>query len=106
MAPKNPAVALAAPTDVDVELPLNEFARDVDLELLGDVGLVEGAAAVLTDLGQAGSHEPPQSVLGWAAGGGPWGGSHGRACAWASWAGRRDTSWRRERPALAGAGRL
>jgi hypothetical protein len=30
---------------VDVELPLDGFARDLDLELLGDMGFVEGAAA-------------------------------------------------------------
>jgi hypothetical protein len=31
---------------------VNGLARDLDLELLGDVGLVEGAAAVGADLGQ------------------------------------------------------
>jgi hypothetical protein len=41
MPPLNPTVALAAPPDVDVELPVNGLARDLDLELLGDVGLVE-----------------------------------------------------------------
>jgi hypothetical protein len=40
------AAALAAPADVDVELPVDGPARDLDLELLGDVGLVERAAAV------------------------------------------------------------
>jgi hypothetical protein len=46
MAPLNPAVALTAPADVDVELAVNGLARDLDLELLGDVGFVEGATAV------------------------------------------------------------
>src|SRR5215470_2724711 len=42
----------AAPADVDVELPVNGRARDFDLELLGDVGLVERPAAVGADVGQ------------------------------------------------------
>jgi hypothetical protein len=46
MAPLNPAAALAALADVDVELPVDGLARDLDLELLGDVGLVERAAAI------------------------------------------------------------
>ena len=46
MAPLNPAAALTAPPDVDVELPVDGLARDVDLELLGDVGLVERTAAI------------------------------------------------------------
>ena len=33
---------LPAMADVDVELPMNGLARDFDLELLGDVGFVEG----------------------------------------------------------------
>jgi hypothetical protein len=32
--------------DGDVELPVNGLARDFDLELLGDVGLVERPAAL------------------------------------------------------------
>ena len=52
MAALNPAVALPALADVDVELPVNGLARDFDLELLGDVGFVEGAAAVGADVGQ------------------------------------------------------
>src|SRR5262249_59950027 len=40
------ALALAAPADVDVELPVDGPARDLDLELLGDVGFVQRAAAV------------------------------------------------------------
>src|SRR6516162_6803228 len=36
MTPLNPAVALAAPADVDVELPMDGLSRDLDLELLGD----------------------------------------------------------------------
>jgi hypothetical protein len=43
MAPLNPAAALMALPDMDVELPVNRLARDLDLELLGDVGFVEGA---------------------------------------------------------------
>ena len=52
MAPLNPAAALAALADVDVELPVDGLARDLDLELLGDVGLVERAAAVGAGVGQ------------------------------------------------------
>jgi hypothetical protein len=52
MAPLNPTVALTAPADVDVELAVNGLARDLDLELPGDVGLVQGAAAVGADVGQ------------------------------------------------------
>jgi hypothetical protein len=48
----NAAVTLAAPADVDVELPVNGLARDLDLELLGDVGLVERPAAVGVGVGQ------------------------------------------------------
>src|SRR5262245_42387682 len=44
MAPPDPATALPAPADVDVELPVDGLARDLDLKLLGDVGLVERAA--------------------------------------------------------------
>jgi hypothetical protein len=35
----HPAVALTALADVDVELPVNGLALDLDLELLGDVGV-------------------------------------------------------------------
>src|SRR5437660_1178124 len=45
MAPLNPTAALPAPADVDVELPVDGLARDLDLVLLGDVGLVQWAAA-------------------------------------------------------------
>src|SRR5262249_1105477 len=44
--------ALPALTDVDVELPVDGLARDLHLELLGDVCLVEGAAAVGAGVGQ------------------------------------------------------
>ena len=44
--PLDPTVALTTPTDVDVELAVNGLPRDFDLELLGGVGFVEGAAAV------------------------------------------------------------
>jgi hypothetical protein len=46
MASLNPTVALAALADVDVELSVDGLARDLDLVLLGDVGLVQGAAAI------------------------------------------------------------
>jgi hypothetical protein len=52
MASLNPTVALTALADVDVELPVNGLARDLDLELLGDMGFVERAAAVGADAGQ------------------------------------------------------
>jgi hypothetical protein len=52
VAPLNPTVALTTLADVDVELAVNGLARDLCLELLGDVGLVEGAAAVGADVGQ------------------------------------------------------
>src|SRR5262249_41368555 len=45
MASLHPAVAPSALADVDVELPVDGLARDLDLELLGDVCLVERAAA-------------------------------------------------------------
>jgi hypothetical protein len=46
MAPLNPTAALPAQADVDVELPVYGLARDLDLELLGDVGLVKRPAAI------------------------------------------------------------
>jgi hypothetical protein len=52
MAPLNPTVAPAALADVDVELPVNGLARDLDLVLLGDVCLVQGAAAIGAGSGQ------------------------------------------------------
>ena len=52
MAPLNAMVALTAPPDMDVELPMGRLARDLDLELLGDVGFVERPAAPRADLGQ------------------------------------------------------
>jgi hypothetical protein len=51
MAPLDAAVALTATPEVDVELAVDGAARDLDLELPGDVGLVEGAAAVGADSG-------------------------------------------------------
>ena len=42
----NAALELATLTDVDIELPVDGLARDLDLELLGDVRLVERTAAV------------------------------------------------------------
>lgn len=52
MASLNAAAALAAPADVDVELSVDGLARDLDLELLGNMGFVEGAAAVGAGVGQ------------------------------------------------------
>src|SRR5262249_34413297 len=52
MAALHPAVAPAAPGDVTVALPVDGLARDLDLDLLGDVGLVQGAAAVGAGVGQ------------------------------------------------------
>ena len=47
MTPLNPAVALPALADVDVELPVDGLARDLDLVLLGDVRLVDLRASRL-----------------------------------------------------------
>jgi hypothetical protein len=52
MAPLNTALALTAVADVDVELPIDGLARDLDLELLGDVGFVERPAAVGAEVRQ------------------------------------------------------
>jgi hypothetical protein len=48
----NAALALTASADVDVELSVDGLARDLDLELLGDVGLVQTAAATGAGVGQ------------------------------------------------------
>src|SRR5262249_2684124 len=53
MASLDPAAAPTALADVDVELPVDGLARDLHLVLLGDMGLVERAAAVGADVGQA-----------------------------------------------------
>jgi hypothetical protein len=42
----NAAPALTVPADVDVELPVDGLARDLDLVLLIDVGFVDPAAAL------------------------------------------------------------
>jgi hypothetical protein len=52
MAPLDAAPALTALPDVDVELAVNRLARDLHLELLSDVGLVEGAAAIGANIRQ------------------------------------------------------
>jgi hypothetical protein len=52
MTPLNAATGLTALTDVDVELPVDGLARDLDLVLLGDVSLVKRAAAIGADRGQ------------------------------------------------------
>jgi hypothetical protein len=51
MASLNATLALTTLADMDVELPVNGLARDLDLKLLGDVGFVERAAAVGAELG-------------------------------------------------------
>src|SRR5262249_52049709 len=48
----NAALTPATLADVDVELPVNRPARDLDLELVGHAGFVERAAAVRADVGQ------------------------------------------------------
>jgi hypothetical protein len=53
MASLNPTVALTALADMDVELTVNRLARNLHLELLSDMGFVEGAAAVGADVRQA-----------------------------------------------------
>jgi hypothetical protein len=50
--PLDAALAVPAAADVDIELPLDGLAWDLDLILLVDVGLVEAAAAVGTDIGE------------------------------------------------------
>jgi hypothetical protein len=55
VAPLDTTTALATLPDVDVELPVGGLARDLDLVLLGDVGFVEGAAAVGADMGKGAS---------------------------------------------------
>ena len=52
MASLNPAVALTALADVDVELSVDRLARNLHLELLSNVGFVEWAAAIRADIGQ------------------------------------------------------
>jgi hypothetical protein len=52
MPPLNAPPALAALADVDVELSVDGLARNLDLELLGDMGLVQRATAIGTDVGQ------------------------------------------------------
>ena len=42
MAPLHPTAAMTALADVNVELPVNRLARDLNLELLGDVGEAGG----------------------------------------------------------------
>jgi hypothetical protein len=48
----DPAAAMAALPDVDVEPPVNGLAGDLDLELLGHVRLVERATAIGASVGQ------------------------------------------------------
>jgi hypothetical protein len=51
VAPLNPAAALTVLADVADELPVDGLARDLDQELLGDVGFVQGSAAIGADVG-------------------------------------------------------
>ena len=52
MSSLNAAMALTALPNMNVELPMDGFAWNLNLELLGDVGFVEGAAAIGTDVRQ------------------------------------------------------
>jgi hypothetical protein len=52
MASLHAAMTLAALADVNVELPVNGLARDLDLVLLGDMGFVEESATVRAGVGQ------------------------------------------------------
>jgi hypothetical protein len=45
-------VALTTLANVDVELAVNGFTRNLHLELLGNVGFVERSAAIRADVGQ------------------------------------------------------
>ena len=53
MTPLHAAAALTAPPNVDVELPVNGLARDLDLVLVGDMRLLDRPAAVGAGPGQA-----------------------------------------------------
>jgi hypothetical protein len=46
MASLHAALALTALANVDVELPVNGFTRDLNLELLSDMGFVEWTATI------------------------------------------------------------
>ena len=48
----NPAVALTAVADVDIELSVGRLARNLHLELVSDVGFVEVSPAVRAEVGQ------------------------------------------------------
>src|SRR5262249_56391898 len=52
MPPLNPPATQPTLADVDIELAVDGLARDLDLELLGNVGLVEWAGAVGAAIGQ------------------------------------------------------
>jgi hypothetical protein len=54
MPPLDASAALAAATDMNVELPMNRLAGNFDLELRLDVGFLEGAAAPMAGLRQQG----------------------------------------------------
>jgi hypothetical protein len=52
MAALKRAAALTALANVDIELAMDRLAWDLDLELLSDMGFVEGAAAIGAGMGQ------------------------------------------------------
>jgi hypothetical protein len=52
MASLDSTAALTADPDVDVELAVDGLARNLDLELFGDVGFIRGAAALGAGVGQ------------------------------------------------------
>jgi hypothetical protein len=52
MASLNPPVALTALADVDLELPMDGLTRNLDLELLSDLGFVKGTATLRAGIRQ------------------------------------------------------
>lgn len=52
MSSLNAAVALTALPNMNVELPMDGLARNLHLELLSDMGFVEGSVAIGADAGQ------------------------------------------------------
>src|SRR5271157_4806538 len=64
MAALNAVVAVSTAADMHLELAMDRSAGDLDLILLGDMGFVDGAAAIGTDFRQR-SVERFIDVLGW-----------------------------------------
>src|SRR5438876_4221008 len=54
MPPLHAALTAVAPADVDVELPIDRLAWNLDLVCLLEVGFLDGTAAVVTGVGQWG----------------------------------------------------